>query len=100
MNVLIALEVRRVEAGKSSKRCRLRDTVPGPTCRPKTVTEKPFLRSRFRLAAPRARSERCPKTRSEVFQAVRGMLGLSVQELWLDYVGLGGSLPPLRSEHS
>jgi hypothetical protein len=41
--------------------CRLRDTVLGSTCRPETVTDKPFLRSRFRLAAPRARSERCPK---------------------------------------
>lgn len=32
--------------------------------------------------------------RSEALQAARSMLGLSLQQLWLDYIRLGGSLPP------
>lgn len=33
-------------------------------------------------------------TRSAPLEAARNMLGLSVDQLWLDYIGLGGNLPP------
>jgi hypothetical protein len=80
--------------------CRLRDTVLGSTCRPWNSDRKTVLAQQVPLSGPKGEVRAVPQTRSEVFQAVRGMLGLSVQELWLDYVGLGGSLPPLRPEHS
>lgn len=33
------------------------------------------------------------RSRNSALEAARDMLGLSVDELWLDYFGLGGNLP-------
>ena len=35
-----------------------------------------------------------PPSSALPLEAARGMLGLSVLQLWVDYVGLGGSLRP------
>ena len=33
-------------------------------------------------------------SRAEALHAAQSMLGLSLQQLWIDYVRLGGNLPP------